>query len=374
MANGFRAQHVASFFEHYGKLSSDDIVHNLEALSNEGNLKPLDCFLRIVNGEYLSVRGDIEREPLERFDLCYIDDPHSYSWTSEGAEYPHLLVFRFLSRETTKGKLPNEVHIFSLKDERKLESVIDVIDEAVDKAQKTNKHQYMSRQKPTRTISRRKDATKRPERLKRNIRQQSIGGTKGKLVELNQLFDEIENFESRLYDAVSFQITDGRKINRTIWRNILNPPPYETVTAHVERIRKCINMASEIQEHSKDPGPGEVLNRLFESVNWVQKICDGKRFPLYDPDLVRSVSRPVFTEKTIRTLSDHLQAGNRSLWQSLGPAWTMPSGRSNTIDGDLTTSTGTAGTKRSGFKPKMTIKDYGYYSKWNGGRKEDRNH
>lgn len=134
MFDEVRAQHVASFLEHDEELKSDEIMYNLEAVANQPNRTLLECNLRIVDGEYLTVRVDGERDPSECFDLCYIDDIHGYSWTRKDTEYPQLFVFRFLAREITDGEAPNEVHIFSLKDTRMLKWVIDVVNEAVDKA------------------------------------------------------------------------------------------------------------------------------------------------------------------------------------------------------------------------------------------------
>lgn len=128
------AQHIASFLEHDEKLNDDEIMYNLEAVASQPNRTLLECFLRIVDGEYLTVRVDGERVPSECFDLCYIEDVHGYSWPRKGTEYPLLFGFRFLARNITDGEAPNEVHIFSMNDKRVLKWVIDVVDEAVENA------------------------------------------------------------------------------------------------------------------------------------------------------------------------------------------------------------------------------------------------
>lgn len=128
------ALHIASFLEHDEELNTKEIMYNLETVVSRPDRTLLDCYLQIVDGEYLTVRVEGERDPSECFDLCYIDDVHGYSWTRKGAEYPHLFVFRFLARTVTDGEAPNEVHIFSLSDKRILHWVIDVVNEAADNA------------------------------------------------------------------------------------------------------------------------------------------------------------------------------------------------------------------------------------------------
>lgn len=128
------AQHIASFLEHDEELNSNEIVYNLEAVANQPNRTLLDCYLRIVDGEYLTVRVEGERDPSECFDLCYINNVHGYSWSRKGTEYPYLFVFRFLARNITDGEAPNEVHIFSLGDDRMLKWVVDVVNDMVENA------------------------------------------------------------------------------------------------------------------------------------------------------------------------------------------------------------------------------------------------
>uniref|UniRef100_A0A5K3EPS9 SH3 domain-containing protein n=2 Tax=Mesocestoides corti TaxID=53468 RepID=A0A5K3EPS9_MESCO len=361
MDRGIRAKHVASFLEYGKPLSGNEIMENLESVENQPSRTILDCYLKIVDGEYLIVRVDGDPDPSECFDLCYIDDVHGYSWSNKANEYPLLLVFRFLASKITDGETPNEVHIFSLESKSQLQWVVDFIDEAVGNAKQMNK-QSKPRHQPTRKMSRKSDAIDRPEKIKRHPKESSSSGTKGKLEEMNQLLDDIEAFETALHGAVSYQVTGATKVDRSLWRDSLTPPSYEAAVAHVERIRKCVNFTADLTDYIVDPGPGELLNRLFESLNWVQKLCDGNRVLHYDPNLVRSVKRPAFTERAIRTLSECLQPDNKSFWHSLGDAWTTAGMKSDAFSTDYLNSTRAATADRAGFKPEMTIKDYGYYS------------
>lgn len=134
MDKGISAQHIASFLEHDDELRSTDIMYNLQAVASQPNRTLLDCSLRIVDGEYLTVRVQGERDPSECFDLCYIDDVHGYSWNRKGIKCPQLLVFRFLARLISDGEAPNEVHVFSIDTPSQLKWIMDALNDAVDNA------------------------------------------------------------------------------------------------------------------------------------------------------------------------------------------------------------------------------------------------
>ena len=129
MIEEVKAQHIASFLEHEDALRPPEVMYNLEAVARQPNRTLLDCYLRIVDEEYLTVRIEGERDPSECFDLCYIDDVLGYS--RKGTDYPYLIVFRFLARNITDGEAPNEVHIFSIATFGELKWAVDVVNNAV---------------------------------------------------------------------------------------------------------------------------------------------------------------------------------------------------------------------------------------------------
>ncbi|KAM7535520.1 hypothetical protein Aperf_G00000092479 [Anoplocephala perfoliata] len=167
MSNKVRAQHVASFLEQNVELSPDDILYNLETLAKQKNTVLMDCFFQIVDGEYLAVQVNGERDPSECFDLCYVDDIWGCSDADEG--HPELFVFRFRARDITDGESPNEVHVFSMKNERSLKWIVDILSEAVDKAKYTNNQRLKPQYQPTREVDRRRDANRRPERSAKKV-------------------------------------------------------------------------------------------------------------------------------------------------------------------------------------------------------------
>ncbi|KAL7060550.1 hypothetical protein AAHC03_09937 [Spirometra sp. Aus1] len=210
-------------------------------------------------------------------------------------------------------------------------------------------------------MEKRKDAIDRPQKI-RKVPKRVSSGT-GLLEELNRLLDEVESFEANLHDAISFQVTGAGKVDRSLWRDSLSPPSYEAAVENIQSIRKCINYAADLEELIVDPGPGELLNRLFESLWWIQKICDCNRVLHYDSNLVRSVWRPAFTDRTLSVLQRYLQPSNKAFWSSLGDAWTQPSGKPTMQTGTefLPPQRTTVIEKTQEFKPEITIRDYGYY-------------
>lgn len=74
--NEIRAQHIASFLEHDGPLQKEDILQNLDTVANLDNRTILDCSLRIVDDEYLTVRIDNENVDLSLYLLiCSLKGP-----------------------------------------------------------------------------------------------------------------------------------------------------------------------------------------------------------------------------------------------------------------------------------------------------------
>ncbi|VDK30068.1 unnamed protein product [Dibothriocephalus latus] len=280
MGETIRAQHVASFLEHEGPMTNNDIMQNLRTVTRLPDANFLDCRLEIVEDEYLTIWIDSEADPSECFDLRCIDEVQGLS-TKKNDQ--HLLVFRFRASELTNGECPDEVHIFELGTEANLKWATDTIGIAAENASDT-----------------------------------------GLLEELNRLLAEIESFEANLHDALTFQIPGSGKIDRSLWRDSLSPPSYETAVRNIQNIRTCINYTAELGDLITDPGPGELLNRLFESLWWIQKICDSNRVVQYNPNMIRSVSKPPFTDRSLSLLMRYLEPQNKAYWSSLGDAWTQP--------------------------------------------------
>ncbi|CAH1250309.1 EPS8 [Branchiostoma lanceolatum] len=142
---------------------------------------------------------------------------------------------------------------------------------------------------------------------------------------LNHIFDDIENFVSRLQKAAdAFNELSKRKRNKKSKRKQqgeglltvrARPPPETDYIDSFQKFKYAFNLLAKLRPHIHDPNAPELVHFLFTPLELVIESCQGV-------DLAKSVVSPLLTDQAIDLLKNCVTSREGDLWLSLGPAWT----------------------------------------------------
>ncbi|XP_019615721.1 PREDICTED: epidermal growth factor receptor kinase substrate 8-like isoform X11 [Branchiostoma belcheri] len=142
---------------------------------------------------------------------------------------------------------------------------------------------------------------------------------------LNHIFDDIENFVSRLQKAAdAFNELSKRKKNKKSKRKQqgeglltvrARPPPETDYIDCFQKFKYAFNLLAKLRPHIHDPNAPELVHFLFTPLELVIESCQGV-------DLAKSVVSPLLTDQAIDLLKNCVTSREGDLWLSLGPAWT----------------------------------------------------
>ncbi|VDN26867.1 unnamed protein product [Dibothriocephalus latus] len=135
-----RAQFIATLLERKGPMPNGEIVQKLKTVTRLTGATFLDCYLEIVDDEYLTIWIDDETDPDECLDLRCIHNVHGLSLKKSVGPEQHMLVFRFLASELTNRECSDQVYILKLGTEDSLRWGTEVIGTAVKTARFNRKY------------------------------------------------------------------------------------------------------------------------------------------------------------------------------------------------------------------------------------------
>nr|XP_020493228.1 epidermal growth factor receptor kinase substrate 8-like protein 1 [Labrus bergylta] len=145
---------------------------------------------------------------------------------------------------------------------------------------------------------------------------------------LNHCFDDIENFMGRLQQtAEAATVLSQRKKKKkkskkqTAEEDLLTakarPPPEEEFIHIFQKFKYCFSLLARLKSTITNPSSEELVHHVFKPLDMMVKTTGG-------PGLGASVSSPALTSSAVSLLQDTLSEGERQLWTSLGPNWTLP--------------------------------------------------
>ncbi|XP_041672143.1 epidermal growth factor receptor kinase substrate 8-like protein 1 isoform X2 [Cheilinus undulatus] len=145
---------------------------------------------------------------------------------------------------------------------------------------------------------------------------------------LNHCFDDIENFMGKLQQtAEAATVLNQRKKKKkkskkqTAEEDLLTakarPPPEEEFIDIFQKFKYCFSLLARLKSTISNPSSEELVHHVFKPLDMMVKTTGG-------PGLGASVSSPAMTNSAVSLLQDTLNEGERQLWSSLGPNWTLP--------------------------------------------------
>ncbi|CAJ1080829.1 epidermal growth factor receptor kinase substrate 8-like protein 1 [Xyrichtys novacula] len=145
---------------------------------------------------------------------------------------------------------------------------------------------------------------------------------------LNHCFDDIESFMGKLQQtAEAVTVLNQRKKKKkkskkqTADEDLLTakarPPPEEEFIDVFQKFKYCFSLLARLKSTIANPSSEELVHHVFKPLDMMVKTTGG-------PGLGASVSSPAMTTSAVSLLQDTLNEGERQLWTSLGPNWTLP--------------------------------------------------
>ncbi|KAH8852305.1 Epidermal growth factor receptor kinase substrate 8 protein 1 [Schistosoma japonicum] len=83
------------------------------------------------------------------------------------------------------------------------------------------------------------------------------------------------------------------------------------------------NINEQVQTHIPEDISRKIFTRLFNTVHWLDKVCQRELVPIYDQNMVRDIVEPLLEEPTLDAVTTRLQ-NKLGFWKGLGPAWNTP--------------------------------------------------
>ncbi|KAM4623484.1 epidermal growth factor receptor kinase substrate 8-like protein 1 [Polymixia lowei] len=145
---------------------------------------------------------------------------------------------------------------------------------------------------------------------------------------LNHCFDDIENFMAKLQqtaEAATVLSQRKKKKKRSKKQNAeedlltakARPPPEEEFIDVFQKFKYCFSLLARLKSAISNPSSEELVHHVFIPLDMMVKTTGG-------PALGASVASPALTSSAVLLLQDSLNEGERQLWTSLGPNWTLP--------------------------------------------------
>ncbi|XP_074519925.1 epidermal growth factor receptor kinase substrate 8-like protein 1 [Halichoeres trimaculatus] len=145
---------------------------------------------------------------------------------------------------------------------------------------------------------------------------------------LNHCFDDIENFMGKLQQtAEAATVLNQRKKKKkkskkqNAEEDLLTakarPPAEEEFIDVFQKFKYCFSLLARLKSTISNPSSEELVHHVFKPLDMMVKTTGG-------PGLGASVSSPALTTSAVSLLQDTLSEGERQLWTSLGPNWTLP--------------------------------------------------
>ncbi|XP_026171059.1 epidermal growth factor receptor kinase substrate 8-like protein 1 isoform X2 [Mastacembelus armatus] len=143
---------------------------------------------------------------------------------------------------------------------------------------------------------------------------------------LNHCFDDIETFMAKLQQtAEAAMVLNQKKKKRSKKQSAeddllaakARPPPEEEFIDIFQKFKYSFSLLARLKSAITNPSSEELVHHVFKPLDMMVKTTGG-------PGLGASVSSPALTSSAVSLLQQNLNEGERQLWTSLGPNWTLP--------------------------------------------------
>ncbi|RTG87999.1 epidermal growth factor receptor kinase substrate 8 [Schistosoma bovis] len=264
------------------------------------------------------------KEVVEFFEWSSISDQAAIFKRSDEFQYGYLILFRCSQYNADLELKDSEVHVFSCetKDDAKL--LVDSIYNQKNSALGLNSNGDASRS-PEVNLRR-----GRSEEVSLFPKIDSTGYDGGRnFYMLNQCIDDIECFENRLEKAIKRKSSYNRNSSAFIFNlaegvsNNVSFPSKQDAQEIIRKVKYAFNLNEQIQPHIPEEISKKIFIRLFNTVQWLDKVCRHNIVPDYDQHMVREIVEPLLEEATLATIAKRLQ-NKIEFWKGLGPAWNTP--------------------------------------------------
>ncbi|VDP40311.1 unnamed protein product [Schistosoma curassoni] len=105
--------------------------------------------------------------------------------------------------------------------------------------------------------------------------------------------------------------------------NNVSFPSKQDAQEIIRKVKYAFNLNEQIQPHIPEEISKKIFIRLFNTVQWLDKVCRHNIVPDYDQHMVREIVEPLLEEATLATIAKRLQ-NKIEFWKGLGPAWNTP--------------------------------------------------
>ncbi|XP_055991748.1 epidermal growth factor receptor kinase substrate 8-like protein 1 [Sorex fumeus] len=144
---------------------------------------------------------------------------------------------------------------------------------------------------------------------------------------LNHVFDDVENFVSRLQkSAEAARVLEHRERGRRTRRRAAGeglltlrakPPSEAEYTDVLQKIKYAFSLLARLRRNISNPSSPELLHFLFGPLQMIVDTSGG-------PQFASGVRRPYLTSEAVTLLRDNVTPRENALWTSLGDSWTRP--------------------------------------------------
>ncbi|CAH8455755.1 unnamed protein product [Schistosoma turkestanicum] len=309
----FKAHHIASFIEGEERLSPSSVVHHINLLHGGGRIDETPCKV-ILDKKGILIELKFSKEVVEFFEWSSISDQAAIFKRSEDFQYGYLILFRCSQYNSELRHEESEVHVFSCETKEDAKLLVDSI---------------YNQKRAVLGLNSNGDSMKSPELSLRRGKSEEKINTTGydcgrNFYMLNQCIDDIENFENRLEKAIKRMSNNNRDSS--------GHPSKQDAQEIIRKVKYAFNMNEKVQPHVPEDISKKIFVRLFNTVQWLDKVCRHKTVPDYDQNMVRDIVEPLLEEATLQAIMTRLQ-NKIEFWKGLGPAWnTSPEKWSEHLD------------------------------------------
>ncbi|CAH8481993.1 unnamed protein product [Heterobilharzia americana] len=312
----FKAHHIASFIEGNEKLMPSGVVHHINQLHNSGRIDETPCIVRL-DKKGIRVELKSTEELVEFFEWSSISDEIAVLRRTEIFQYAYLILFRCSQYNAELKRDESELHVFSCETKEDAKLLANAI----------NEHKRATLKK-----SLNGSALKNPEiSLRRGRSEERISSTRYECGRnfyiLNNCIDDIESFEKRLEKGLRRMSNNSRNSSAEGNLNGVVFPSRHEAQETIRKVKHAFNVNEIVRPHTPGDTANKIFIRLFNTVQWLDKVCRQKLVSDYDPNMVRDIVEPLLEENTISAIMSRLQRKQQEFWEELGPAWNTPPGK-----------------------------------------------
>ncbi|CAH8473318.1 unnamed protein product [Heterobilharzia americana] len=311
----FKAHHIASFIEGNEKLMPSGVVHHINQLHNSGRIDETPCIVRL-DKKGIRVELKSTEELVEFFEWSSISDEIAVLRRTEIFQYAYLILFRCSQYNAELKRDESELHVFSCETKEDAKLLANAI----------NEHKRATLKK-----SLNGSALKNPEiSLRRGRSEERISSTRYECGRnfyiLNNCIDDIESFEKRLEKGLRRMSNNSRNSSAEGNLNGVVFPSRHEAQETIRKVKHAFNVNEIVRPHT--PVTRQIkFHSIFNTVQWLDKVCRQKLVSDYDPNMVRDIVEPLLEENTISAIMSRLQRKQQEFWEELGPAWNTPPGK-----------------------------------------------